>query len=59
MRPPVTDSAWMMAMTGKDPGKLRIYGFRRRKPGARSDGCKSELGPRGRRGCHPVTVKAP
>jgi predicted AlkP superfamily phosphohydrolase/phosphomutase len=29
--PPVTIPAWMVMATGKDPGKLGIYGFRERK----------------------------
>lgn len=29
--PPITIPAWMVMMTGKDPGKLGIYGFRHRK----------------------------
>ena len=36
--PPITVPAWMVMMTGKNPGKLGIYGFRHRKPGAYSDG---------------------
>jgi len=31
--PPITVPAWMVMMTGQDPGKLGIYGFRKRKPG--------------------------
>ncbi len=29
--PPITVPAWMVMMTGKDPGALGIYGFRHRK----------------------------
>ncbi|MDG6907083.1 MAG: alkaline phosphatase family protein [Nitrososphaerota archaeon] len=29
--PPITVPAWMVMMTGKNPGKLGIYGFRHRK----------------------------
>ncbi len=29
--PPITIPAWMVMMTGKDPGKLGLYGFRHRK----------------------------
>ncbi len=29
--PPITVPAWMVMMTGKDPGQLGIYGFRHRK----------------------------
>jgi predicted AlkP superfamily phosphohydrolase/phosphomutase len=29
--PPITIPAWMVMMTGKNPGKLGIYGFRHRK----------------------------
>lgn len=29
--PPITVPAWMVMMTGKDPGELGIYGFRHRK----------------------------
>jgi len=29
--PPITVPAWMVGMTGKDPGELGIYGFRNRK----------------------------
>ncbi|MEM3808139.1 MAG: alkaline phosphatase family protein [Nitrososphaerota archaeon] len=36
--PPITVPAWMVMMTGKNPGKLGIYGFRHRKPGTYSDG---------------------
>ena len=28
--PPITVPAWMVGMTGKDPGELGIYGFRNR-----------------------------
>ncbi len=31
--PPITVPAWMVMMTGRDPGTLGIYGFRKRKPG--------------------------
>ena len=36
--PPITVPAWMVMMTGKNPGKLGIYGFRHRKPGSYTDG---------------------
>ena len=36
--PPITVPAWMVMMTGKNPGKLGIYGFRHRKGFAYSDG---------------------
>jgi len=29
--PPITIPAWMVMMTGQDPGKLGLYGFRHRK----------------------------
>lgn len=29
--PPITVPAWMVMMTGKNPGKLGIYGFRHRR----------------------------
>src|SRR4030065_2816515 len=29
--PPITIPAWMVMTTGKDPGKLGLYGFRHRK----------------------------
>jgi predicted AlkP superfamily phosphohydrolase/phosphomutase len=29
--PPITIPAWMVMCTGKDPGKLGLYGFRHRK----------------------------
>lgn len=31
--PPITIPAWMVMMTGHDPGELGLYGFRHRKPG--------------------------
>lgn len=36
--PPITIPAWMVMMTGKNPGKLGIYGFRHRRGHAYSDG---------------------
>jgi predicted AlkP superfamily phosphohydrolase/phosphomutase len=36
--PPITVPAWMVMMTGKNPGELGIYGFRHRKGSAYSDG---------------------
>jgi predicted AlkP superfamily phosphohydrolase/phosphomutase len=36
--PPITVPAWMVMMTGMNPGKLGIYGFRHRKGHAYSDG---------------------
>jgi len=36
--PPITIPAWMVMMTGKNPGRLGIYGFRHRKGHAYSDG---------------------
>jgi predicted AlkP superfamily phosphohydrolase/phosphomutase len=36
--PPITIPAWMVMMTGKNPGKLGIYGFRHRRGNAYSDG---------------------
>ena len=36
--PPITVPAWMVMMTGKNPGKLGIYGFRHRKGHAYNDG---------------------
>ena len=36
--PPITVPAWMVMFTGKNPGKLGIYGFRHRKPGSYTDG---------------------
>ena len=35
--PPITVPAWMVMMTGKDPGQLGIYGFRHRKGFAYND----------------------
>ena len=35
--PPITIPAWMVMVTGKDPGTLGIYGFRHRKPGSYND----------------------
>jgi len=36
--PPITIPAWMVMMTGKNPGRLGIYGFRHRRGNAYSDG---------------------
>jgi predicted AlkP superfamily phosphohydrolase/phosphomutase len=36
--PPITVPAWMVMMTGKNPGELGIYGFRHRKGAAYTDG---------------------
>ena len=36
--PPITVPAWMVMMTGKNPGKLGIYGFRHRRGFSYSDG---------------------
>jgi predicted AlkP superfamily phosphohydrolase/phosphomutase len=36
--PPITVPAWMVMMTGKNPGELGIYGFRHRKGNAYKDG---------------------
>ncbi len=36
--PPITVPAWMVMMTGKNPGKLGIYGFRHRKGASYTDG---------------------
>ncbi|MHB8567552.1 MAG: alkaline phosphatase family protein [Nitrososphaerales archaeon] len=36
--PPITVPAWMVMLTGKNPGKLGIYGFRHRRGYAYSDG---------------------
>jgi predicted AlkP superfamily phosphohydrolase/phosphomutase len=36
--PPITVPAWMVMMTGKNPGKLGIYGFRHRRGHAYKDG---------------------
>ena len=36
--PPITVPAWMVMMTGKNPGKLGIYGFRHRKGYSYNDG---------------------
>jgi predicted AlkP superfamily phosphohydrolase/phosphomutase len=36
--PPITVPAWMVMMTGKNPGKLGIYGFRHRKGFSYKDG---------------------
>src|SRR5208282_5733550 len=36
--PPITVPAWMVMMTGKNPGQLGIYGFRHRRGFAYSDG---------------------
>ena len=35
--PPITIPAWLVMVTGKQPGELGIYGFRHRKPGAYND----------------------
>ena len=36
--PPITVPAWMVMMTGKNPGKLGIYGFRHRRGFSYTDG---------------------
>jgi predicted AlkP superfamily phosphohydrolase/phosphomutase len=36
--PPITIPAWMVMMTGKNPGKLGIYGFRHRRGFSYNDG---------------------
>ena len=36
--PPITVPAWMVMMTGKNPGELGIYGFRHRKGPSYTDG---------------------
>ena len=36
--PPITVPAWMVMATGKDPGRLGLYGFRHRKGAAYTDG---------------------
>jgi len=36
--PPITVPAWMVMMTGKNPGKLGIYGFRHRKNNSYNEG---------------------
>jgi len=36
--PPITVPAWMVMMTGKNPGELGIYGFRHRKGSSYTDG---------------------
>jgi predicted AlkP superfamily phosphohydrolase/phosphomutase len=36
--PPITVPAWMVMMTGKDPGSLGIYGFRHRSGFSYTDG---------------------
>lgn len=36
--PPITVPAWMVMMTGKNPGKLGIYGFRHRRGFSYKDG---------------------
>jgi len=36
--PPITVPAWMVMFTGKNPGRLGIYGFRHRKAGSYTDG---------------------
>jgi predicted AlkP superfamily phosphohydrolase/phosphomutase len=36
--PPITVPAWMVMMTGKNPGELGIYGFKHRKGHSYSDG---------------------
>lgn len=35
--PPITIPAWLSMVTGKDPGKMGLYGFRYRKPGTYND----------------------
>ena len=35
--PPITIPAWMVMVTGKNMGKLGLYGFRHRKPGTYND----------------------
>ncbi len=35
--PPITIPAWMVMATGKDPGKLGLYGFRHRKDNSYND----------------------
>ncbi len=35
--PPITIPAWMVMATGKNAGKLGVYGFRHRKPGTYTD----------------------
>jgi len=35
--PPITIPAWMVMATGKNAGKLGVYGFRHRKPGTYND----------------------
>jgi len=35
--PPITIPAWMVMATGKNAGRLGIYGFRHRKPGTYTD----------------------
>jgi predicted AlkP superfamily phosphohydrolase/phosphomutase len=36
--PPITVPAWMVMFTGKNPGRLGIYGFRHRKAGSYTGG---------------------
>src|SRR5438094_8406953 len=36
--PPITVPAWMVMMTGKNPGALGIYGFRHRRGFSYTDG---------------------
>ena len=36
--PPITVPAWMVMFTGKNPGRLGIYGFRHRKEGSYTEG---------------------
>ena len=36
--PPITVPAWMVMLTGQNPGKLGIYGFRHRKGAAYTEG---------------------
>ena len=36
--PPITVPAWMVMMTGKNPGELGIYGFKHRRGASYSDG---------------------
>src|ERR1700686_1336199 len=36
--PPITIPAWMVMMTGRNPGELGIYGFRHRKGNSYTEG---------------------
>ncbi len=36
--PPITVPAWMVMLTGKNPGELGIYGFKHRRGYSYSDG---------------------